>query len=121
DAPIFRLLPRERAGQVFAHLPLDHQENLIRVLSSDQMRAVLSSMSPDDQARLLGELPAEVTRKLLDTLSPGELAAARDLLGYPPRTAGRHMTPNYVALHRDMTAREALTQLKQTGRGKETL
>ena len=66
-------------------------------------------------------MPAEVTRKLLDTLSPGELAAARDLLGYPPGTAGRHMTPNYVSLHRDMTAREALNHVKQTGRGKETL
>ena len=39
DVAIFRLLPRDLAGQVFAYLPLDHQENLIRSLSNDQMRA----------------------------------------------------------------------------------
>jgi magnesium transporter len=121
DAALFRVLPREFAGQVFSYLPLDHQEQLVRVLSGDQTRAVLGGMTPDDQARLLGELPAEVTRKILASLSPDELKAARDLLGYPTGTAGRYMTPNYVALAPDMTAADALRHVKATGRGKETL
>ncbi|MFL5245946.1 MAG: magnesium transporter [Gemmataceae bacterium] len=121
DPAIFRLLPRDLASRVFSYLPLDHQESLIRSLSNEQMRQVLEGMTPDDQARLLEELPAEVTRRLLETLSPQELRAARDLLGYPPETAGRYMTPRYVALRADMTAREALEQVRRTGRGKETL
>src|SRR5439155_12370501 len=118
---IFRLLPRDLAGRVFSYLPLDHQENLIRCLSNDQMRQILDGMTPDDQARLLEELPAAVTRRLLETLSPEELRAARDLLGYPRETAGRYMTPRYVALRPDMTAREALEHVRRTGRGQETL
>src|SRR5262245_7247070 len=121
DVAIFRLLPRDLAGRVFAYLPLDHQENLLRCLTNEQMRTVLQGMTPDDQARLLEELPAEVTRRLLEALSPEELRSARDLLGYPPETAGRYMTPQYVALHPDMTAREALEHVRRTGRGKETL
>ena len=121
DVAIFRLLPRDLAGRVFSYLPLDHQENLIRCLSNDQMRQILDGMTPDDQARLLEELPAAVTRRLLETLSPEELRAARDLLGYPPETAGRYMTPRYVALRPDMTAREALEHVRRTGRGQETL
>src|SRR5436305_1621570 len=61
DVAIYRVLPREVASSVFAHLPADHQENLIRTLSHEQMRDVLAGMTPDDQARLLDELPAEVT------------------------------------------------------------
>lgn len=121
DAAIFRLLPRDLAGRVFSYLPVDHQENLLRCLSNDQMRQVLAGMTPDDQARLLEELPAAVTRRLLEALSPQELKAARDLLGYPPETAGRYMTPRYVALHPEMTAREALEHVRRTGRGQETL
>src|SRR5207249_1279257 len=121
DVAIFRLLPRDLAGRVFAYLPLDHQENLLRCLSKEQMRTVLQGMTPDDQARLLEELPAAVTRRLLATLSPQELQAARDLLGYPPHTAGRYMTPQYVALRSDITAREALEFIRRTGRNKETL
>jgi magnesium transporter len=78
-------------------------------------------MTPDDQARLLDELPAEVTRRILDALPPDELRAARDLLGYPPESAGRYMTPRYAALRPDMTAAEALEHLRRAGRDQETL
>src|SRR5262249_4718318 len=121
DAAIFRVLPRDRAAAVFAYLPRDHQEGLLRSLSGDQMRCVLAAMSPDDQARLLEELPAEVTRRILDTLSPDALRAARDLLGSPPESAGRYMTPRYVALRPDMTAAEALGHVRRAGRDQETL
>ena len=121
DVAIFRILPRDLAGRVFSYLPLDHQKNLIRCLSNDQMRSVLSGMTPDDQTRLLEELPAAVTRRVLETLTPDELRAARDLLGYRPETAGRYMTPRYVALSPHMTAEEALEHVRRTGRGQETL
>ena len=75
-------------------------------------------MTPDDRARLLDEMPAEVTRRLLETLSPEELKATRKILNYPEQTAGRYMTPEYVALRPDMTAREALESVRTTGRGK---
>lgn len=121
EGVIFRVLPRDRAAAVFSYLPLEHQESLLRSLSNEQMRGILDQMTPDDRTRLLEELPAEVTRKLLESLSPEELKAARELLGYPPETAGRYMTPEYVALDRDLTTEQAIQQIRRTGRGKETL
>lgn len=118
---IFRMLPRERAATVFSYLPVDRQEELVMSLSGHQVQGLLNEMPPDDRTRLLEELPAEVTRRLLETLSPGELAAARVLLGYPEGTAGRYMTPEYVALSPDMTAQQALAHIRRHGRGKETL
>lgn len=121
DVPIFRVLPRKLAGQVFSYLPPHHQEALVRSVSNEQMRALLTQMTPDDQARVLEELPPEVTRRILETLSPDELQAARDLLGYAPHSAGRFMTPQYVAIRGNMTAREAIDHVRKTGRGKETI
>ncbi|MCX7700814.1 MAG: magnesium transporter [Gemmataceae bacterium] len=121
DVAIFRLLPREQAGAVFAYLPADRQDALLRNLTNEQMQAVLQGMSPDDQARLFEELPAEVTRRILETLSPEELKAARSLLGYPPESAGRYMTPRYVALMPGWTAAEALDFIRRVGAGMETL
>ncbi len=120
-ATVFRILPRNCAADVFSHLPLDHQEDLLRSFSSDQVRALFADMPPDDQARLLEELPAEFTRRLLETLSPDQLKCARDLLGYPPDTAGRYMTPQYVALLPTMTASQALAHVRTSARNKETL
>jgi len=121
DAPIFRILPREIAGEVFAYLPHAHQEQLIRSISNEQMRSLLESLPPDDQTRLLEELPPEVTRRVIESLSPEELRTARELLGYPPHSAGRFMTPEYVAIPADATAGEALEHVRQHGRGKETV
>src|SRR5213079_438542 len=121
EGVIFRLLPRERAALVFSYLPLDRQQEAVQSLSNAQVHSILSAMSPDDRTRLLEELPAEATRRLLETLSPDELKVARQLLGYPEGTAGRYMTPEYVALPPDITAQEALERIRTTGRGKETL
>ncbi len=85
------------------------------------MRTLLNEMSPDDQTRVLEELPPEVTKRLLASLSPEELKAARDLLGYPSESAGRYMTPEYVAIRADMTAAEALDCVRKNGRDKETV
>lgn len=121
DVALFRILPRELAGKVFAYLPQANQEELVQSLTNEQMRMLLAEMSPDDQARVLEELPPEVTRLLLASLSPDELKAARDLLGYPEDTAGRFMTPEYVAIPGEFNAREALDHVRKTGRRKETL
>src|SRR5213596_1241343 len=121
EAFIFRLLPRDRAGEVFSYLPPDHQESLIESLSNEQVRAVLAEMNPDDRTRLLEEMPAEVTRRVLATRSPDDLKNARWLLGYPEETAGRFMTPRYVTIAEHMTAGQALEHIRRTGRGMETV
>ena len=118
---VFRLLPKKQAGRVFAYLPREHQESLLRSITSDQARNIFEGMSPDDRTRLLHELPAEVTRRLLESLPAADVAAARVLLGYPERSAGRYMTPAYVAIRPEMTAREALERIRAVGQDKETL
>src|SRR6478735_6569665 len=42
DVPIFRILPRDLAGEVFAYLPHHHQEMLVRSISNEQMRTLLN-------------------------------------------------------------------------------
>ena len=121
ESLLFRVLPREKAAAVFEYLPPGYQQELLRSLNSADVKQVIEEMNPDDRTRLFEELPAKTTRELLETLSPDELKNARTLLGYPERTAGRYMTPEYVALPPDITAAEALDRIRHTGRGKETL
>ena len=121
EAVVFRLLPKEKAATVFSYLPPERQRELIKSLSRDQVHRILDDMTPDDRTRFLEEVPAEVTRELLLGLAPQELAAARKLLGYPERTAGRYMTPEYAWIYADMTAARAIQKIREAGRGKETL
>ncbi|MFT3707695.1 MAG: magnesium transporter [Archangium sp.] len=118
---IFRILPRDTAGVAFEYLPLDQQTEIVQRLGSEQLKTVLNEMAPDDRTRLFEELPAEVTKRALEQLSADELKVARELLGYPEGTAGRYMTPEYLALKPSMSAREALDSVRKNGKGRETL
>lgn len=118
---IFRILPRETAGTAFEYLPLDQQTEIVQTLGSEQLKNVLNAMAPDDRTRLFEELPAEVTKRALEQLSAEELKVARELLGYAEGTAGRYMTPEYLALKSSMTARDALELVRKNGKGRETV
>lgn len=121
SAVVFRTLPRDAAAQIFEYLPLETQTKLVQSLADEQLVNLLNSMAPDDRTRLFEELPPEVTKRALGSLSPGELKIARQLLGYPEDSAGRFMTPEYVAVRPTMTASEALSYIRKKGRGSETL
>ena len=120
-AIVFRLVARERAAEVFGYLAPSEQEELIHSLTADEVKRMLNAMRPDDRTRFFGEMAAEVTRKLLEGLSPEELRESRELLGYPPDSVGRYMTPHYVSISPDMTAGEALEHIRQVGHKSETL
>ena len=118
---IFRVLPRDTATQVFEYLPLDQQTEVVDALGTGQMAGVFEGMAPDDRTRLFEELPAEVTKRALSTLSPDQLKIARQLLGYPEGSAGRFMTPRYVSVRPEWTARQALDFIREHGKDVETL
>jgi magnesium transporter len=118
---LFRLLPRDMAALAFEYLPPHQQSELVSTLGNEDLKNLLNEMAPDDRTRLLEELPAEVTRRALTTLTPAELKVARELLGYPERSAGRYMTPEFLTLPGNLTAAEALQYVRTHGQGRETL
>jgi magnesium transporter len=120
-AVVFRILPRDKAADIFEHLPLTLQETLVHGLGTEDVAAVLNEMDPDDRTNLLEELPANVTQRLLALLTPQERKIATTLLGYPPESVGRRMTPDYVAIRPDWTIGEALNYIRRVGKDKETL
>ncbi|MDO8630090.1 MAG: magnesium transporter [Phycisphaerales bacterium] len=118
---IFRVLPREFAADIFEYLPFETQEALLRSLGTEQVAAILDEMAPDDRTALLEELPGGVTRRLLELLSPEERRIATQLLGYPPQSVGRRMTPDYVAVRADWTVTQVMEHIRKVGRDMETL
>ncbi len=119
-AIIFRILPRDKASRVFEYLSLEMQEVMLRAMGHEEVAAVLNDMSPDDRTNLLEELPAEAVQRLLGLLSSEERKVAQSLLGYPPESIGRLMTPDYVVVHQDWTVGNVFDHLRKVGREKES-
>jgi magnesium transporter len=118
---VFRVLPRKDAAEVFEYLSQDAKQTLLKAMAKEDVAALLNNMAPDDRTMFLEELPATATRELLTLLTPEERTVAMALLGYPERSVGRLMTPNYVAVGEHWTVREVLDHVRTHGRDSETL
>lgn len=114
-AIILRILPHELAAEVFEYLPLAEQEQLLHALGDAEVARILNEVAADDRTALLEELPPKVTRRLISLLSPEERKIASDLLGYPERSVGRRMTPNYVAVEESWRVQDAMDHLRRVG------
>ena len=117
----FRFLQRDDAGAVFSYLAPEKQEDLIQKLGADGAVRVVEAMSADDRVSLLDELPAEVAQRLVASLSPESRRETQAILGYPPRTVGRLMTPDYIRVRPDWTCEQALGHVRRHGKDAETL
>jgi len=120
-AVCFRLLPLDRATEVFGDLELDKQEDLVQSLSSEKLASILNEMPPDDRTELLEELPGELAQRLLSSLRGEELKIARSLLAYPEDSIGRLMTPEYVPVHPEWDTQQVFAHVRKVGSSKETL
>ncbi|MDV6014547.1 magnesium transporter [Haloechinothrix sp. LS1_15] len=117
----FRLLSKERALQVFEALEPTHQQQLLEGLREERVRELMTAMDPDDRARLLDEVPAKVAARLIEGLPAEERQATSLLLGYPPESAGRIMSPEYVSLRASMTVADAMSKVRRVGEHAETV
>ncbi len=120
-AVVFRLLPKDRALQVFEALDARHQADLIGALQADEFVAFFDDLDPDDRVSLLDELPAEVADELLRKLEPHEQHITGIILGYPRGSVGRSMSPEIVLIYDDMTVGDALAILKRKASDVETI
>ena len=113
QAIAFRLLSKSEAIEVYENLDTSIQQALVEDFKRQDVIDIVDKMSPDDRARLFDELPAKVVRQLLQQLSAQEREATALLLGYEAGTAGRAMTPEYIALKEDWTEARALTHIRR--------
>jgi magnesium transporter len=121
QAIAFRLLPKDEAIEVYEYLDSSVQQALIEEFKRQDVLDVVDKMSPDDRVRLFDELPAKVVSRLLEQLSPTERQATALLLGYGPDTAGRIMTPEYIALKEQWTVAQTLEHIRSLAHVSETV
>lgn len=117
----FRLIRKAEAIEVYEYLDSSIQQSLLEEFKRGDALDIVDQMSPDDRAKLFDELPAKVVTRLLAQLSPDERRSTALLLGYEPDTAGRIMTPEYVALKESWTVDEALDRIRSLARVSETI
>ena len=100
-------LTAQSLGTIIDELEPTEAVELSRDLEPGRLSQVLDETSPDVAADVLRGLPEEVVTATLEAMEASEEVAP--LLGYEDDDAGGLMTPEFIALHDDMTAAQAMT------------
>ncbi|HVN83862.1 MAG TPA: CBS domain-containing protein [Candidatus Binatia bacterium] len=112
-ASMFGTLDPETAADALAEVDDTRiQTQLIETMPPARAADILEEMPPDEAADLLGELPQEKSTELLREMETEEAQDVRELLSYPPDTAGGMMTTEFVALPADLTVDETFARLR---------
>jgi len=121
ESQIIGNLSIHRASSTFKILDVPTQKRIIQELPAFKTAELLNDLSADDRTSFLEELPSEVVKELIKTLDPEERKITLSLLGYPERSVGRLMTPDYIAVEKDWTVKEVIEHIREVGKDSETI
>ena len=117
----FRLIPKDKAADVFANMDGTLQSNLVEMFTEKELKVILDELFLDDTVDLLEELPANLVTRILEAVDPEKRKKINALLDYPEDSAGSIMTTEYVDLRKHTTVKQALLHIKRVGIHKETI
>lgn len=118
---VFRMLPKDLAVEVFAHFSSEQQREIIQGVSDLELDHILNELFFDDMIDMIEEMPANIVNKILANSKEEERKLINQFLKYPHDSAGSIMTIEYVELKKEMTIKDALQHIKETGISKETV
>jgi magnesium transporter len=116
---VFRLLSSRHAGAVLSELDDSTARELLRALDEHEVSRILEQMPADHVVEVVEELPREEAEKILDLMEEEKSEEVQELLEYPEGTAGRLMSPAFIAVHEGATVAQALEHIRKAATGED--
>ena len=114
---LFRLLSRQHAGAVLAELDDPTLRELVGSLPEVEISRVLDRMPPEQVVDVVEELPKERADEILELMEEEKSEEVQELLEYREGTAGRLMSPEFVAVREDANVAEAIEHIRKAASG----
>ena len=106
---------------IFEYLPSWRQEEMVGESAGPQVGKLIGKMSHDDRVDLLNRLPDKVKESLLRVVDEADRRDIATLDNYDEDSVGALMTTDYAWLPPNLTAAEAVDQLRQQAPDRETI
>ena len=119
-AAALRLIPVDEQARMFGYLPLRRQTHLVAGMSRSAVIERLGRMSSDERADLFNTLP-EGREALLPALAQAQRDDIRRLASYERGSVGAIMNSQYATLTPQLTAAEAVDELRRIAPDSETI
>ena len=114
---VFRLLSPQHAGEVLAELDDPTLRDLVASLPELEVSRVLDRMPSEQVVDVVEELPKERADEILELMEEEKSEEVQELLEYREGTAGRLMSPEFVAVREDANVAEAIEHIRKAASG----
>jgi magnesium transporter len=114
---VFRLLPPAEAGAVLSELDDPTARELLRALDETEVSRILERMPPDHVVEVVEELPKAEADKILDLMEEEKSEEVQELLEYREGSAGRLMSPDFVAVSDRANVGQAIEHIRKSRTG----
>jgi len=102
-----------KRGILLSELDEDAYLDLVAEIPNDALADIFEKMPSDDVAGLIDLLPVDLSESILKKMHKEDVEEVADLLSFADDTAGRIMTPDFIALREDITAKDAIASLQK--------
>lgn len=109
---LFSLLGKEQAPDVLAEVEEETARRILEELDAKRLSGIIAELESDEAADIIGGLPPAKREEVLQRVSPQQRTELRQLLRYGEETAGGIMATEYVAVGDEVTADEAIEQIR---------
>jgi magnesium transporter len=114
QSALFNMIPDiQKKGILLSEMEEDAYPELAKKIPPEALADIFEAMPSDDVADLVELLPEEIAEAVLKKMHKQDAEEVADLLSFADDTAGRIMTPDFIALREDATAREAIASLQK--------
>jgi magnesium transporter len=114
QSALFNMIPDiQKKGILLSEMEEDAYPELAKKIPPEALADIFEAMPSDDVADLVELLPEEIAEAVLKKMHKQDAEEVADLLSFADDTAGRIMTPDFIALREDTTAREAIASLQK--------
>jgi len=107
-----QFLNEDQLADMLQEMEHDQQIDVLGRLDQEKTALILDLMDNDDLAILLDELSQEQKEELMRGMRDEESQFVKNIMKFPPETAGRIMTNRYVWIPQHYTVSEVVQKLK---------
>ncbi|MBP5301502.1 MAG: magnesium transporter [Bacilli bacterium] len=118
---IFQSIDNDLCSEFFAKLDEKTQEFLVTILKDDEIKKIITSIYSDDLVNIIKNLPTNLQKKILKNYPKEKKENIKTLLNYKEDTAASLITTEYIELSENITAYEALKQIREIGQNVATI
>lgn len=118
---LFEVLPIDMSASILEESGPEFFKSILSNIDQEHGKNILEQMSLDDLTDILSEIEEEERHRIMNLLSKEDADDVKELLVYDEDSAGGIMTPGYIEINKNMTAKDAINHMRENALDAETI